>query len=409
MMKVKLFISLLVVAALVATLSIGCGKEKAQGKTTIVVGTITDLTGPASHAVKPVLYALEDIIQYINTENPIPGVKLKLVTYDSQYNPARDIPGYDWCRDKGATVIHTPLPTTAEILKQVGERDKVPVWTHAATTPMIEPPGWVFCSGSLRQADVTCLMSWLSANKWDYQSQGRKPRIGFLGYVESQGVASAKAMREYCQAHPDEFEFVAAINAPMGAMTWAGEVERLKACDFIQLGGGFAGMAEFIKEFEAKGYRTTWLGLDDVPSGRGLFVDMLGWELLDGMLTLHPTRWWGDSASLVELAENLLNKYHSNEAQQIISDGAGYIGGFQQIYPMFDILREAIKEVGAKNFDGQAFYNAAIKFKSTYEGYPTLEFTETARYLGTYHTLYEWSASAKDLVRVTDWIPPVTG
>jgi len=408
-MKARLLITVLLAAALIATLAIGCGKDSADGRTTIVVGSVTDLTGPASHAVKYLRYALDDIVKYINEENPIPGVKLKVVMYDSQYNPARDIPGYDWCKDKGATVIHTPLPTTAEILKQVAQRDKVPVWTHAATTPMIEPPGWVFCAGSLRQADVTSLMNWLSANKWDYQSQGRKPRIGFLGYVESQGVASAKAMREYCEAHPDEFEFVAAVNAPLGQMTWSGEVERLKTCDFIQLGGGFAGMAEFIKQFEAKGYSTTWLGLDDVPSGRSLFVDMLGWGTLDGMLTFHPTRWWDDSASLVELAESLIDRYHSSEAEDIVWQGAGYIGGFQQIYPMFDILREAVKEVGAENFDGQAFYNAAIKFRSTYEGYPTLEFTETARYLGAYHTVYEWSAEAQDLVRVTDWLPPVTG
>jgi hypothetical protein len=75
------------------------------------------------------------------------------------------------------------------------------------------------------------------------------------------------------------------------------------------------------------------------------------------------------------------------------------------MYCFFDILRQAIAEVGAENFDGQAFYNAAAKFKAHYDGYPEWGYSETKRYLLSDVLAYKWSAQVGDLVRVSDWIP----
>ena len=70
-------------------------------------------------------------------------------------------------------------------------------------------------------------------------------------------------------------------------------------------------------------------------------------------------------------------------------------------------MKQATEEVGAENFDGQAFYDAAVKYKTAWEGYPEWGFGETKRYLINDVQIFEWSAEADDLVRVSDWMPIV--
>lgn len=86
-------------------------------------------------------------------------------------------------------------------------------------------------------------------------------------------------------------------------------------------------------------------------------------------------------------------------------DPQGYIGGVQIYYFILDILREAIEAVGANNFDGQAYYDAALNYRVDMEGFPEWTFTETRRYLIEHVMVYEWSAEEEDLVRLSDWIP----
>ena len=78
----------------------GCSRATGEGLT-IRIGYITDLTGPGSPVLRHFTYILEDLVRYHNEENLIPGAKIKIVTYDTKADAGRDIPGYDWVRDRG--------------------------------------------------------------------------------------------------------------------------------------------------------------------------------------------------------------------------------------------------------------------------------------------------------------------
>ncbi len=91
-------------------------------KVIITIGNHSDLTGPTSNAMDSINAALDDLIEYFNDENLIPGVELKVVTYDGQMDPARDIPGYEWLREKGADLIFAVLPPTVVILRPIVEK-----------------------------------------------------------------------------------------------------------------------------------------------------------------------------------------------------------------------------------------------------------------------------------------------
>jgi hypothetical protein len=316
------------------------------------------------------------------------------------------VDGYDWCKGQGAEVIFTTIPEAGEALKSFAQLDWIPILNlSAATLPQIEPPGWVFCFDSPSSYQAETLLHWISENDWDYAGAGRRPKIGFVGWDMSYDLEVKNGMIEYCQAHTDQFEYVGGYLTPPGTTSWTAEVEALKDCDYVCLPSVGIAASTFASQFRAYGYMATFIGTDALAANQGLLVDTCGWAALDGMLTAHSTRWWNESYPIVDLAETLLQSYHPAEEEDIKDSGLGYIGGSQQAYLFFDILRQAIENVGAQNFNGQAFYDAATGFQTAYEGLPEWGFSATARFASKDIAIYEWSAAYQDLIVVSDWLP----
>lgn len=393
--------------ALIAVLGVGCGGDEDGEEVTIVIGEVTDLTGATSISLRPVHYAFKDVARYFNEEDLIPGVELKVATFDTSYNPAKDVPGYEWCRERGAELIMAALPITAEVLKPFAERDRVAVVSVSSTDPIIEPPGWVFTFSAPMGPEVKTLLKWISENHWDYQAEERAPTVGFLGWRVPAGLVLDHAFTEYIEAHPDKFEYGGSALAPGGTMHFMAEAEQVKDCDYIVF-IGITG-AWFIRDYLAKGFdRAVFVGVGGTTSLRGFIVDMVGWEAVDGILTLEVCRQLGEPYPMVELAEELLRRYRRDEADELIRTGNGYTSAVANIYAMFQILQKAIEEAGAETFDGQAYYDAAVDFEVQREGYPRWYFTETDRSCIHDMAVYEWSAEKEDLVRRSDWLALVT-
>jgi len=410
MSKGKALIVCAMVLALVATLCLGCAEEgeEEEGKVTITIGHISDMTGPASTALVPINHAMDDIARYYNEEELIPGVELRVVHYDARYDPSRDIPGWDWVKGKGAKVAVTALPTTAQTLARLTSTEKMPLWAFTPSDPLLASPEWVFLANLPTSALVKTLLEWISENDPDYPTD-RPAKIGSAGWEEPYALDCRNAVRDYAQDHPDKFEWVGGYIAPMGVMTWSGEVAALKDCDYLWPPTTGTGITTFMQEFRNRGYTAKFIGTDSNAAYRGLIVDSVGYEAVDGMLLSLPTRWWNETGEVINLAKQLLNRYHSAEAADIIYAGIGYCGGFHQGYAFYQILEEAINQVGAENFDGQAFYDTAIDFTmTTWEGYETWGFSQTKRYTWDYVGIYEYSAAEEDIVRkVTEWLPAV--
>lgn len=395
------------VLVLLVPLSFGCGAEKEGGKVTITIGEITDLTGPASPAVITLHYALQDMVKYYNEEGLIPGVKLDTATWDDMFNPSRDMLGYDWVRERGAKLIVSVFSASGVQLKAFADRDKFPICNLSTNVAMTTPPGWVFCMSNGLGADMKTLLKWISENHWDY-AKGI-PKIGFEGGEDPGNREVAEAMQEYSQAHPDRFEYVGSCFYTIGqTLVVGGEAEKLRQCDYIASEGILTG--PFIEEFQRRGYSTTFIDVGQLTNYRGLLVDRLGYKALDGLLTGNSSLGWNDNSPIVNLAKQLLNKYRHEQANAIIYKSLSYVGGTQNVACILEILRNAITQVGAQNFNSQAFYDAAVNYKTggpLFEGYPQWSFSETKRYLVDQIVVSKFSAEANDVVRVSDWIPLV--
>jgi len=398
------------VLALVATLCLSCAGPSEE-KVIIRIGQITDLTGISSPALLPLNYAVEDAAKYYNEEGLIPGVEIKIITYNEMSDYSRDIPGYHWVRERGAQVIITLLPTTGEMLKTFSEMDKVPLVALGGSMSLVEPPGWQFWFNAPPSHEIRTLLKWVSENDWDWETKG-PAKIGFAAWEAPYQIELKKTLEEYCQDHLEQFQWVGGYLVPIGTPTWAGEVEKLKECDYIVRGAIAISNGAFIKEFQARGYTTTFVGGSAMASHSGFLADMCGWEAIDGVLTTSVCPWWNEPSPIVDLAKALLDRYRPGEAGEMIHAGNGYLGGVHNMLEILEIVRAAVEEVGAENFDSQAFYNAAMNYETTgslWEGYyPEWSFTETKRYLVDQVMIYEWSADAGDLVGVSDWLPFVT-
>jgi len=398
---VACFLSLLLVAVFLLGCGGGGGGEKGV---TITIGELTDFTGSAAPAVKSIHYVIEDIAKYYNDENLIPGVKVKIAAYDTRLDPARDLPGYDWCKEHGAKVVITMFPQNADALKAFAERDKVVIAAMNGSTATFEPPGWVFCSTTLTAWGMKTMLQWIHENDW--KGQGI-PKLGLVAWDEPGGVSTENAVKEYVDDHPGEFDYVGGYLTPLGTTTFRGQAQKLKNCDYIatySLPGAYA-----LRDLRAIGGKGKLIDPMAITGFKRFFADLLGWDTLDGTLAGATCLTWNDSSPIVDLAKKLLHQYRSSEANEMIDVGpGGYVGPAFAVIAIFEILQQAIQNVGVENFDGQAYFDAAINYKTTssmWAGCPQWSFSQTKRYLVDHVDIFEFSAEAQDLVRITDWLP----
>ncbi|NQT48993.1 MAG: ABC transporter substrate-binding protein [Chloroflexi bacterium] len=399
----KLAISCLMVLALVATLGVGCGENGDGDKVEIIIGHISDMTGPAATALVPINYAAKDLAKYYNDNDLIPGATIKIIEYDARYDPAWDIPGWEWVRSRGAKLGLTALPTTAETLKPYAKKDKMPLWALSYSEVLDYPPEWVFLANCPNRGLINPLLKWISENDPNFPTD-RPAKIGTAGWNEPYAIGCKNAIEEYAKAHTDKWEWVGGYLAPMGAMIWGTEVARLKGCDYLWPPSTGSGVPTFMNQFRDSGGTATFIGTDAQEAYMSLIVDSVGWDRIDGTLTTSPTRWWTETQSpIVSLARELLQTYHPKEFDEFIHAGIGYIGGFHQIYAFFEIIKKAVEDAeGPGNFTSQAFYDTAMEFSTQWDTYEMWNFTPDKRYTWNYVGIYKWSKADQDIVRLVE-------
>jgi ABC-type branched-subunit amino acid transport system substrate-binding protein len=394
---------------IVAALGLGCGNSNNGGQNvTIKIGNITDVTGSASPACIPATWGLLDAVKYFNDNNLVPGAKLEVFTWDTQYDAARGIPGYEWLKSKGIVTALSVMPFTWDSLPAFLERDKFVLFTGGATEAMLANPGWSFDTEACQFYEIRALLEWISDTGWNYTQEGRKPKIGSVGWDESHEHSMAKAMQSYCQAHPDKFQWVGSAYEPMGSMMWTGEIQVVKDCDYIYIPCISTGITSFAQAFRGAGYTSTFLSSLSDTAFMGLILKSIGWKGIDGMLTVLGCGSWTDTNPMMDLCKQLLRENHADSAESIISSGdTAYMTSFFADYLMCETIAKTVEKVGAKSFNGQALYDTAIGMSVQYEGYPVWGWTQNLHYAWHDTAIYEAQASNSAWVRISDSLPVI--
>ena len=369
----------------------------------ITIGNLTDITGPSSNALVVITTALEDLARYYNEHNIISGVELKVINYDTQYDPTRFTTGYEWLKSRGADLIFTSVPDTPLALKPIVNKDKMPLFSASGYVEQLDPPGYVFILGTIPEHQVYTFLNWIAENDWDYEAKG-PAKIGGASWRDGYSDTIITEMKRYCDLYPDQFEWVGGYLKDF-TFTWGSEVDALKDCDYV-----FPCVmpVAFMKEYTAAGYTAKFISFDAQTGFFSLISDAQLWKDIEGSLFIKGgSMWWtDDDDELINLNKKLLYENHPDEAEEIMRAGSGYLAVAGLFYPMFEMIADAVEAVGAENFNSQALYDAAISYSLVIDGVERSGFTETRRYALTNYMIYKASAADEDIVRATEnWIP----
>ena len=368
---------------------------------TITIGNHTDCTGVASNAMAVITKALKDTVEYYNEQNLMPGITFKVIDYDNQYDPSRDISGYKWLKEKGADVIFGTVASTAVTLKPFLENDKMVMIMMSPNTEAFDPPGWVFALGNARYDEqIYTLLQWIVENDPDFPKD-RPARIGGAMFDEAAGQAILDAAEKYANANP-EYEWVKGF-LPQIKFTWDIEVEALKNCDYV-----FPSVPpqSFVKDYREAGGKGKFIGTDAHVAFMGQIYDADLWDEMDGMYSIRPFRWWTDDSENMRLTRQLLNENHPGEEEEIIHNGVGYIT-VQPAVMLLEAIKETVEEVGAEDFTSEALYNHLLSFSMEFDGCQH-SLSESKRTSNDYLNIHQLDAKRKGFFLAHEgWLPIV--
>lgn len=414
----------LVVVLLVVTSVVACGGDDGDGvpaetasptvgaepgdtttsaeDVVITIGRITDLTGPSAGALATIEAALDDLVEYYNEEDLIPGVELKVIRYDTSYDPSKYIAGYQWLMERGVDLLFAPVPGATEIIRPRMDENGMILFSPAAIKEDLVPPGNVFMPATIPEDNAYTLLKWLAEHDPDFP-KNRPARVGAAGWFTPYNIALHDAMEEYSQAHTDQFEWMGQYQTER-SFTWGPEVHALKDCDYVMVP---IVLNNFVKEYRNEGYTAKFIGTAAQAGFLGLISDAGLWEEIDGMVFVGLAAWWGDGTEVSNFIEEILYRYRASEAEEFIRQGSGY-GAVDGINQMMEIIADAVKLAGPAGFESSVLYEAATSYtQTTSTGEVRASFTETKRASIDRLAVYVADGAAKDLVMVTDEMTPV--
>jgi hypothetical protein len=406
-MKTIILIVFFFLCCIIATGLTGCGSNDVQDtqipvKTdttvtdeirTIKIGNITDITGPGAVGMEMVNLALDDAVRYYNENQLIDGVNFKVISWDSQMDSSRTIPGYEFLMHSEVDLITTSQPGVAITLKPRVEDDGMVLFTMAGELNAIEPPGHIFSLGTIPQHEAYTLLSWIAQNDWDYKTNG-PAKIGGAAWEEPYSSKFILAMEEYCKAHPDQFDFAGGFLTDF-SFSWSSQVEALKECDYI-----FPNimMNTLVEELRRVGSDAKLIGGSPHTALQKQLNSRQAWSNVDGMLIIYTGSWWNESGEEIDLFKQLLAQYHPNSTEEIITLGSGY-QSLGSHFKMLEIVADAVEEAGVEDFDTGALYEAAKSYSKSIDGRDMYNFTDTKRYIVNYFGVLEVDAAKETLIR----------
>ena len=418
MRKSVIVICLLITLLLALPLLGGCAKEEPPtpapptpvGKPVVKVGFLCDYTGPVGHGRYMQLVIEEGTLSCAAKYNPLP-VDIEILPYDTKYDPAKGIEGYKYLAERGIKVCLGLYAQDAETIYRIAPEYKIPLMAGGPSTASLIPPGWVFSAYALYQPIYIRTLKWISENHWDYEAEGRKPKIGVSAWRRTMAVEATEGIEAYCEANPDKFEFVSAELVPVGTVSFAAEVDRLKGCDYILVVEMAAIMVPFVKEAQAKGFRGKYV-IGHTIQPWFLWTESIGKEALDGTIMLSGAGgWYTDDSDGAREMMPFIDKYYPDPREKYLRTHATETSStFPCFLPAIEAIRIAAEDVGADNITGEAIYKAFQKLDFEPKDYGMdglsgpYKTSATERVCMNYIRIYTYSAAKDTFLPQTDWL-----
>jgi len=409
--RVAATVSLLLVGVLMLAVApglVGCGDNGGGGgEVEIIIGYEGDWTGPAAPGAAEYGGGFLDYIRWTNEEDPIPGVKLTVKSYDTRSDYSRVPIGYSWLKGQGMEVFVAPSPADMDINYSKLEQDHL---AGFGTTSLlgIRNATWAFWLFETMEGQNEFLADWIATRDWDYDTEGRNPRVAFVGWsglISSEG--SLDGVESYIEAHQDKFDWQGAYMSPIGNVSWSTEATKLVDCDYIVIGTIGAGSASLIKEFRQRGFAGGILSCSSPVTGWwNLITTSLDADLLYGQYTSQQMPWFSDNP-FTQFCRTIALKYHDQEWVDTAFKQSSYFTGPAWGMMVVSAIRTAAEAVGPENVDSEAIREAAesLDLDMTADGWgiPWNLGPDNHVACDTTEIILTWDLQAQKWVAVTDY------
>ena len=405
-MKKRARIVALVLAALMllsATGLAGCGGG-VEDENVLVIGFLEDLTGPAGFAVRQSYEGAQDYFRMVDDEDLIPGLKIKLIQYDTRLDYSRTLPGYVWLDGQGMDMLWMLTGTFVALVRDRVEQDGMPVVASQAE-PTTLGSDWIFhmFPGQKSEAEA---VSDVILDRWDSDEEDRAPLIGVIsqaGYTG--GQFTEQTLMDLRDEDPEAFD-LKSVFSPAGASSFAGEMADLRDCDYIVLGALYGPpLANFLKEARDREWQGTFIAsMNNWQGFADLIASVMTPEELDGSIAVSTYAIWTDDIPWISDARVLLEKYRPDRVDFNL-ERTGWLSGLSYAMVMTEAIKAAVAGVGVDNLDGPALQQSLADINVEVEGWGTgpWTFTEDLSILQKSFQTYEYSSSDEEFSPVGGW------
>jgi len=384
----------------------GCGGGGGDaGTRDLVIGFLADQTGPSANTYQALIKGIEDSLRNIQDTDPLPGARIKIVSYDTRVMYDRVPIGYEWLKGQGMIQLWHYVPEYMSMTAQDQAKDQIPCFSFSSN-PGEADTEWLYAMTPDYRDEAGAAMLYLLQD-WDWDARPDGPVVGYVGMTgRPSNVYHREGFEDAMSVYGKSVEVKTQI-AAVSNTAWAGEIAALQDCDMIFMNTMGPGSASLINEGRQKGYDGPFWAFSSALMGFwSLVMNTVSMDYLHDIWGVQVHMLWSDDSPIIAEAEELLTQYRPSEKEALMSDPVYLSGYFSMLY-FIDVLKRAVEDVGAENVDGVVLDEKWQTIDVSVPG-----FAEAFKCWEGHHVLHrpyrmaEFNQSAQQWETASDWFYP---
>jgi len=394
----------LVAIVLVASVVSACGGGGEKESKTITLGWLADRTGTSATAFKEVSKGIEDYMTEMEATNPIPGIEIEIITYDTRLEYARFSQGYEWLVSQGMDVLLGYQPETPTVTLQDQAEDKIPQYNFSAW-PKDMDSDWLYGYTYGYEWESRAAVDYLLEQWWPTQGKTGPMKLAFVNNPEYGSTTEYRKGLDWVVAeNPGEITLTS-VGGGGSQTAWASEVGAIMDTDAIFISAVGTSAGTFLREATLRGYKGQIVASTISVLGIWpMIINLVDRTKLDGMLIPHYYPLYTDDNEYSDYLDEMIQKYRPSEAESL-KKGTTWMSGWVTGTILSETIRLAADTVGSKNVDGSAINDAfkALDLKISDMPNITLEGRGGHHVLQAYCRMIQYKAAEDDWYAINDW------
>jgi len=341
-----------------------------------------DQTGPYGPITAPLIDGVNDAVGYLNSIGGIRGATVRVVWADTGGNIEESISIYNRYREATPRpiILFTYSSPETEALRDRYEEDQIPVLGAGVSTPGLYPPAYVFGIVPLYIDQFGLMLDWVTEN-WATvkpKNAGDEIKLAFVTWPGAFGEAmDTPETQAYAAAKGVEIVGKELFTPSATDVTTQLLAAQAAGANVIWTNSLATGPALILKDATALGLRD-----DILITGCNWAIDStvvaLGGEAAAGLIAPMPYQWWNETD---QPGVKILNEQFVANERPAAYQNLAYLMAWGMVDMARASIEKAIDDVGFKNLDGEAVYNAiqTVGKVDALEGLMTFEYGPKTR------------------------------